>query len=176
MRAMAHRLLNDRSDMNIRKRADGGYSIAELLTVVAIIGIIVLVSVPNFAQYMRSAKLKSAMRQLTYDVRSARQRAVSRNEFTRVRFTFDAKNSAYVIEESADGTNWSTKPVLTKSVVAPLSLTKGNTDAIVFRSDGSTVIADPKISTQTVLINSSDKIPVTQYTVTVERYGKLTTS
>jgi prepilin-type N-terminal cleavage/methylation domain-containing protein len=163
--------------MNIRKRADGGYSIVELLTVVAIIGIIVLVTVPNFAQYMRMAKLKGAMRQLTYDIRSARQRAVSRNEYTRVRFTFSAKTSAYVIEESSDsGVTWSTKPVVTKSVVAPLSLAKGNTDAIVFRQDGSTVIADPLVSTQTVLIKSSDKIPVQQYTVTVERYGRLTAS
>ena len=161
--------------MNIRKRANGGYSIVELLTVVAIIGIIVLVSVPNFAQYMRTARLKSSMRQLAYNVRSARQRAVARNEFTRVHFTFDNKNSTYVLQESTDGTAW-TSYGKTVQVSAPLYLFKGNTDDFVFRADGSALIANPQTVNQTVLIKSFDKIPVTQFTITVERQGKVTSS
>ena len=161
--------------MNIRKRANGGYSIVELLTVVAIIGIIVLVSVPNFAQYMRTAKFKSAMRQLTYNVRSARQRAVSRNEFTRVHFTFNARTSTYVLQESSDGTAW-TSYGPTMQVYAPLSLAKGNADDIVFRADGSPLIPVATTVNQTVLIKTTDKIAVTQYTITVERTGKVTTS
>ncbi|HEY4641321.1 MAG TPA: prepilin-type N-terminal cleavage/methylation domain-containing protein [Thermoanaerobaculia bacterium] len=170
--------------MKIRKRTDAGYSILELLTVVAIIGIIVLVSVPNFAQYMRAAKLKSSMRQLAYHVRSARQRAVSRNDFTRVRFTFSAKNSAYILEESTDGKPlsdaskvWVTY-VSPKSVGDPLYLVKGNADQFTFAANGMSYNADGTIpaTALTVQIKSRDKIPVTQYTITLERYGKLTTS
>src|SRR3954470_18670744 len=100
---MASRLLYLPLNMKIRKRSDAGFSIVEMLTVVAIIGVIALVVVPNFAQYMRSGKLKSSMRQLTFDIRSARQRAVSRNDFTRVRFTFSSTASSYIVEESTDG-------------------------------------------------------------------------
>ena len=170
--------------MKIRKRSDAGFSIAELLTVVAIIGIIALVVVPNFGQYMRSAKLKGAMRQLTFDIRSARQRAVSRNDYARVRFTFSPTASSYVVEESTDGKALSdntkvwTAYIASKSVAAPLLLVRGNTDQITFASNGTTYNADGTATTaaQTVIIKTTDKVPVTQYTITLERYGKLTTS
>jgi len=181
---MAPRLLHLPTNMKIRKRSDAGFSIVEMLTVVAIIGIIALVVVPNFGQYMRAGKLKSAMRQLTFDIRSARQRAVSRNDFTRVRFTFSANASSYVVEESTDGKPLSdntkvwTTYIKSKAVAKPLLLVKGNADQITFASDGTTYNADGTTTTaaQTVIVRTTDKIPVTQYTISLERYGKLTVS
>ncbi|HEU4523117.1 MAG TPA: GspH/FimT family pseudopilin [Thermoanaerobaculia bacterium] len=55
-----------------------GYSLVEALVVVAIVGVISLVSVPNFMAMYRSMKIKTAVRQFSNDVRSARQEAVSR--------------------------------------------------------------------------------------------------
>ena len=181
---MAPRLLYLPLNMKIRKRSDTGFSIVELLTVVAIIGIIALVVVPNFGQYMRAGKLKSAMRQLTFDIRSARQRAVSRNDFTRVRFTFSTNASSYIVEESTDGKALSdgskvwTTYIKSKQVAKPLLLVKGNADQITFASDGTTYNADGTATTaaQTVIVRSTDNIPVAQYTITLERYGKLTVS
>jgi type II secretory pathway pseudopilin PulG len=55
-----------------------GYSLAEALIVMAIIGLISLVSIPNFISMYRSMKIKTAVRQLANDLRGARQEAVSR--------------------------------------------------------------------------------------------------
>ena len=53
----------------------------------------------------------------------------------------------------------------------------GNADSFIFGPDGTAYNPDGTApGTQTVLVKSSDKIPVTQYTITLERYGKLTTS
>lgn len=67
--------------------ADEGYSIAEMLVVVAIIGILSLVAVPQFVSIYRSSVAKGSLRDFTSMVRKARQLAVTRNERTRVTFT-----------------------------------------------------------------------------------------
>lgn len=56
-----------------------GYSLAEMLTVVAIIGMFTLIAVPQFMNIGRSMKMRASMRQFAADVRSARQRAISQN-------------------------------------------------------------------------------------------------
>lgn len=54
-----------------------GYTLVEALVVVALIGMLSVIAVPNFIQLYRSSKLKSSMRNFTADIRGARQRAVS---------------------------------------------------------------------------------------------------
>ncbi|HET8798108.1 MAG TPA: prepilin-type N-terminal cleavage/methylation domain-containing protein [Thermoanaerobaculia bacterium] len=82
--------------MNIPlRRSSGGYSLAELLVVVAIIGILSLVSVPAFMSYRNSAKLRSSMRQFVADLREARQRAITENHPTMISFRAGTGNLAY---------------------------------------------------------------------------------
>lgn len=63
-----------------------GYSLAELLTVVAIIGVFSLISIPSFVNYSRSAKVRTATRQFNSDLRAARARAISRSNPVAVSF------------------------------------------------------------------------------------------
>lgn len=70
-------------DLKSRKNS-GGYSLAELLVVVAMIGVISLVTVPQFMVMFRSARIKSSLRQFTGDVRAARTKAVTRHRKFRV--------------------------------------------------------------------------------------------
>ena len=77
-----------------------GYTLIEALVVVAIVGIVSLVTVPNFIQYMRSAKLKGAARQFTIDLREVRQRAVTQYHPTKIGIKTGAAQSQYII---ADG-------------------------------------------------------------------------
>jgi len=72
--------------MNPQNSRQAGYSLAEMLTVVAIIGTLALVSVPAFMNYYNSNKVKTAMRTFTTDLRTARMTAISRGRI--VKFTY----------------------------------------------------------------------------------------
>ncbi len=63
-----------------------GYSLAELLTVVAIIGVFSLISIPSFVNYSRSAKVRTSTRQFNSDLRAARSRAITRSNPVAVSF------------------------------------------------------------------------------------------
>jgi prepilin-type N-terminal cleavage/methylation domain-containing protein len=63
----------------MRRKLDSkkGYSLVEALVVIAIIGLISLVAVPNFIVMYRSAKIKAAVRTFANDLRAVRQEAVT---------------------------------------------------------------------------------------------------
>jgi prepilin-type N-terminal cleavage/methylation domain-containing protein len=65
--------------MKIQNR-QSGYSLAEMLTVVAIIGVLALVMVPNFMNFYESNKMKSSMRNFMSDLRSVRQLSISQGK------------------------------------------------------------------------------------------------
>jgi prepilin-type N-terminal cleavage/methylation domain-containing protein len=67
----------------VRKRLHGlndrGVTMAELLMVVAVVGITSAVGTPYFMRYMQSAALKAAAQQLATIISGARQLAIARN-------------------------------------------------------------------------------------------------
>lgn len=68
------------------KKSAKGYSITELLVVIAMIGLISLVAVPAFMSMRNSAKIKAAVTTFANKVRSAQQLAVTSNTMTKIRF------------------------------------------------------------------------------------------
>lgn len=60
-------------------RQPRGYSLVELLVVVAMIGMFSLVTVPPMLSYMGQIRVRSATRLINGDLRAARQRAITRN-------------------------------------------------------------------------------------------------
>jgi prepilin-type N-terminal cleavage/methylation domain-containing protein len=72
--------------MDAQNNRQAGYSLAEMLTVVAIIGTLALVSVPAFMNYYNSNKVKTSMRTFTSDLRGARMTAISRGRI--VKFSY----------------------------------------------------------------------------------------
>jgi prepilin-type N-terminal cleavage/methylation domain-containing protein len=87
-----------------KRRSSRGFSLIEILVVVAIIGILSLVTIPSFINFQRRNAVRSALRSFTSDIRSFRQHAISKNAYVRVQFR-DARN--YEVFQSRDfGKNW----------------------------------------------------------------------
>jgi type II secretory pathway pseudopilin PulG len=70
------------------RRREGGYTLAETMIVVGIIGILSVFSIPAFMNYTRQAKLRAATREINGVLRAVRSRAIT--ESTRVAFSFAA--------------------------------------------------------------------------------------
>lgn len=94
----------------MRNPRESGYSLAEMLTVVAIIGTLALVTIPAFMTYMQSNKMKSALRQFTGDLRAARQRSISQGQQLVLTFSTGATARTYEIFQGnapMNSTSWS---------------------------------------------------------------------
>ncbi len=79
-----------------------GYSLLELLTVVAIIGIIALCAIPAFANYRRRMSVLAAAEQLRNIFRLTRQRAITSGHNVGVKF-IAGREWTYAVYEDGDG-------------------------------------------------------------------------
>src|SRR5512144_1283130 len=61
-----------------------GYSVTELLVVIAMIGALSLVAVPSFMSMMNSNRMNTSIRMVASDLRAARGRAVSQGRPTKI--------------------------------------------------------------------------------------------
>ena len=82
-----------------------GFTLVELVMVVAIVGIMAAIAMPRFGQAIATQRVEAAARRLGTDIALAQRRAKTSGYNHRVRFT---KNSnLYVVENTTDGTTWS---------------------------------------------------------------------
>lgn len=187
---MADRLLTRRAVMNRRTRLQAGYSLTEMLVVLAIIGIMTLIAVPNFMSYYRSSKLRSSMRQVTMDLRSARQHAVAANKMTKVTVQLGSGQRTYQAFDSSDnGTTWNQISLGSQnatvlagskiSVQAPVYFSDSNVkDAsgtfvdFIFLPSGTTQLPSGTTSA-TLVMSTTDKIAIGTYTVSIFPTGKV---
>ena len=171
--------------MRPRNNASRGYSLVEILVVVAIIGIMSLVTVPAFLNFQRSNAIKAATRTFTADIRNCRQRAISRN--SQVRLELDSANVYKFYEKPNAGTwgalnnfsgtgpgqNLKTLGTGTTFSANALGDTDGNSkNDMVFLPDG-TVNLGNTAGTIT-LLSSWKNISQNQFLITVSTTGKLT--
>jgi type II secretory pathway pseudopilin PulG len=95
---------------SLRSSREAGYSLAEALVVLAIVGMISVIAIPQFLTYQRAGRLKVALRNVTGDLRAARQRAVSQGHLVRISFSLDATRGSYQmydgVTDSAGVTTW----------------------------------------------------------------------
>jgi len=90
------------------KRSEGGFSLVEMLVVIALIGILSLISVPAFMNYRNQSTFRADLRNFTHDLRMVRQYAIANSVQTRVAVDFGSQSSKnYYFYSSADnGATW----------------------------------------------------------------------
>lgn len=168
------------------RRSERGYSLPEMLVVVAIIGLISLVGVPSFISMQRSMKVKSSLRQFTADVRGARQRAVTQYRRVAVSFETGAGKNSYVIREftGLDGGGnevWQTVTTrelddsvyLATSTFTDLSSPADGTKDVVFRNNGSLQPLAVEPSEYQVTLRTDWDLPYNQFKIQVSPSGTI---
>jgi type II secretion system protein H len=88
---MGHSLAN--------RRREQGFSLVEMLIVVAIIAIMAAVALPSIGQYMRNYRIRSAAQLVAGQMQTARGKAVSTNTNTGVSFVIVDYNSYRFVQE-----------------------------------------------------------------------------
>lgn len=169
-----------------RSNASGsqrGYSLAEALVVMAIVGIMSVVMVPNFINLNRSSKLRFTLRRFTSEVRGARQLAVTRYRPVKVSLQTNQQYAIATGTLNADNSVTWAAPYKIIDVDESTLFTTGFTDAdtitpdgfpdIVFRADG-TVTNLPALADRHVTLTSKYPLPKPSYKVSVFSTGKIT--
>lgn len=176
-------------------KSQKGYSLPELLVVVAIVGLISLVGVPAFISYFNSMRVNSALREFTTDVRAARQRAVTRNR--PVKFSFETgagKRSYWIYDGDAAGTTWTQfgderqlqeYVYLNDATFVDEDTPSDSQLDIVFQPNGTITKADGSaMPTETeggkavtkVEIRTDENVPFNQFVVYFSQSGQLSTT
>lgn len=82
-----------------------GFSLIEVLVVVAIMGIIAATATPPYLQWLAKSRLKAAARELYTNMQKAKMRAISEDSNITLRFEQDAGgNGFYYFDDDGDST------------------------------------------------------------------------
>ena len=82
-----------------------GFSLVELLVVIALISIVSAFAVPTWQRYAAKTDLKTAAREVMADLSNTKQRAVEEN-LDVYRLTFNVAGNSYVLSRTDTGTVW----------------------------------------------------------------------
>ena len=127
--------------MKLRTRADSlpvssaGFSMVELMIVVALIVVMAAVGLPNLMGYLRQAKVRGAMQQVAGELQAARNKAIAKNTNSGVAFAIiDADTYRFYV---SDVTGPSLGPI--QQLPAGVTFTAGTLPGFAFTSLGAPV-------------------------------------
>lgn len=151
----------------MRNGISAGFSLIELIVVVALIAIMATMAAPMWQDYRANTDLKSAARGVMADIADAKQRAVSENSDA-YKLEFDVSGNAYALTWKG-ATQW-TKPLTSYGSGIVLNSVSffGGTD-ITLRNrgtvtNGDLILSNGLGSTATITVNITGRTHV-QYTM-----------
>jgi type II secretion system protein H len=155
------------NDAPVPSRPDRGFSLLELLIVVAIVSIMAAVALPNIGRYIRNYKIKGAAQEVAGELQSARNKAIMTNTNSGVSFVVvDKDNYRFVQEDmtSAQPDRLSTLKTLPQGVefVVPPTLTNRGPTLRFLRLGG---FCNPAVTSSTCLV----AVPVNDRSSAAER-------
>ena len=139
-----------------RPRAEAGFSLPELLVVLAIIGSVVAMGIPLVNEQLRIAEVRSVADELAVHLRAARMIAVSHHKDIVVTVSVDPTNTL-----SYEGTNGETRTI---TMPGRVKIKTGSAVSITFHSDGSSG-ASSTLTTESAVANSTERWTLTVNTV-----------
>ncbi|HEY6141349.1 MAG TPA: GspH/FimT family pseudopilin [Thermoanaerobaculia bacterium] len=170
------------------RRSARGFSLAEMLVVVAIVGLLSLIAIPAFINFKNSNTFKSTLRVFVNDLRYARQYAITHTVLVRVELDAPGSQTAsksYRVYSSADnGGTWSDLTIpggtgnvktLPKSVwfdSAAQIPTTGGKPQIVYSPSGTVALSGSPA--EIVLGAIWKKMAYDRYTIGLSPSGQLT--
>jgi general secretion pathway protein H len=141
-------------------RKQAGFSMAEMLAVLALIGIVVAIGIPVVNEQLRIAEVRAAADDMAVHLRAARMLAVTRHKDIAVTINVTPTNTFSY--EGPDG--------LPRTIKMPgrVSIESGSTATITFHSDGSSG------ASSTVTIESAVSGSTERWTLGVNTVGLVT--
>ena len=79
---------------------DSGFTMIELLIVVAMLGVLLAIAVPNYMDYLPKYRASGAARQLFTEMQTTKMKAISENNDYVI--TFDTSNNSYRVYDDGD--------------------------------------------------------------------------
>jgi len=155
-------------------KKESGFTLFELLTVIAIVGIVTAIATPSFLRSRANAKLKGAVSNLRGDLEKAKLRAIREHAFVVVLFSVDGY-IVFVDNGSGGGTaddwtrNGSESILANRRIPAGVAIDLANTTFTNNRTRFNYRGLPNIIATEVVVILDS----VNEKTITINRVGHI---
>ena len=123
--------------MNVKRMGNKGWTLLELMTVIALIGILTGIASLSMLDYMMTVRLQSAVEMIGTDIRKARLTVFTRGEPYHI--DFEPKNGTYLVNDSDRiqlpmGISFGIAPGVTGKPSSPYE--KPPMDGITFKGEG----------------------------------------
>lgn len=92
--------------MLIKQDLSRGFTMVEVVVVLAILGFLLMAAVPSYSTYVANSNLRNTAELFYSAVQKARAEAIRRNDVVELVLTADALPLSSAVKESKDGTGW----------------------------------------------------------------------